>query len=98
MHYPRAGHQAHKFKLSSCHARMLPCLFDGGALANPHVVAWEASRPINNLPRLTIDSNPIDGGRYILDAAAGLEVLAECPEVAPFVRPFVGSREYLNGG
>ena len=84
--------------LEGRHAVITPYLFDGGALANPHVVVWEESRPINSLPRLVIGSKPIDGGHYILDAPARAELLAVCPEVAPFVRPYVGSWEYLNGG
>ena len=84
--------------LEGRHAVITPYLFDGGALANPHVVVWEESRPINSLPRLVIGSKPIDGGHYILDAPARAELLAVCSEVAPFVRPYVGSWEYLNGG
>ena len=84
--------------LEGRHAVITPYLFDGGALANPHVVVWEESRPINSLPRLVIGSKPIDGGHYILDAPARAELLAVCPEVGPFVRPYVGSWEYLNGG
>ena len=84
--------------LEGHHAVITPYLFDGGALANPHAVVWEESRPLNGMPRLIIGSKPIDGGHYILDAATRAELLAACPEVAPFVRPYVGSWEYLNGG
>ena len=84
--------------LEGRHAVITPYLFDGGALTNPHAVVWEESRPLNGMPRLIIGSKPIDGGHYILDAATRAELLAACPEVAPFVRPYVGSWEYLNGG
>ena len=84
--------------LEGRHAMITPYLFDGGALADPHIVVRQESRPINGMPQLFIGSKPIDGGHYILDAAARSELLAECPEAAPFVRPYVGSREYLNGG
>ena len=84
--------------LEGRHAVITPYLFDGGALADPHVVVRQESRPINGMPQLVIGSKPIDGGHYILDAAARSELLAECPEAAPFARPYVGSREYLNGG
>ena len=84
--------------LEARHAVLTPYLFDGGALANPHDVVWEESRPLNGMPRLIIGSKPIDGGHYILDAATRTELLAACPEAAPFVRPYVGSWEYLNGG
>ena len=84
--------------LEGHHAVITPYLLDGAALANPHVVVSEESRPMNSLPRLVIGSKPIDGGHYILDATARAELLAACPEVARFVRPYVGSWEYLNGG
>ena len=84
--------------LEGHHAVITPYLLDGGALADPHVVVREEGRPINGLPRLIIGSKPIDGGHYILDAAGRAELLRACPEVAPFVRPYVGSWEYLNGG
>ena len=84
--------------LEGRHDVITPYLFDGGALANPRVVVQQESRPINGMPQLIIGSKPIDGGHYILDAAARAELLAACPKVAPFVRPYVGSWEYLNGG
>ena len=84
--------------LEGRHAVLTPYLFDGGELANPHVVVWEERRPLNGMPRLVIGSKPIDGGHYILDAAARAQLLDACPAVAPFVRPYVGSWEYLNGG
>ena len=48
------------------------------------------------MPRLIIGSKPIDGGNYILDAAARADLLDAWPEAAPLIRPYVGSREYLN--
>ena len=84
--------------LESRHAVITPYLFDGGALASPHLIVREEGRPINGMPRLIIGSKPIDGGHYILDAAARAELLEECPAAAPFIRPYVGSREYLNRG
>ena len=79
-------------------AAITPYLFDGGGLANPHLVVGTESQPINGLAKLIIGSKPIDGGHYILAADERDALLAECPEAAPYVRPFIGSREYLNGG
>ena len=79
-------------------AAITPYLFDGGGLANPHLVVGTASQPINGLAKLVIGSKPIDGGHYILEADERDALLAECPEAAPYVRPFIGAREYLNGG
>ena len=79
-------------------AAITPYLFDGGGLANPHLVVGTESQPINGLAKLVIGSKPIDGGHYILEADERDALLAECPEAALYVRPFIGAREYLNGG
>ena len=83
--------------LESRHAVITPYLFDGGGLADPHLVVREEAHAINGMLRLVIGSKPIDGGHYVLDAAERGAVLDACPAAAPFVRPYIGSREYLNG-
>ena len=84
--------------LESSHAVISPYLFDGGGLADPHLVVREEGRPINGLPRLRIGSKPIDGGHYVFDAGQRSAFLDAEPDAAPFLRPFVGAREYLQGG
>ena len=46
---------------------------------------------------LQIGSKPIDGGHYIFDRSEADAFLAEEPDAAPFIHPYVGSREFLNG-
>ncbi len=58
----------------------------------------EESRPINGLPQLIIGSKPIDGGHYIFNVAERRDLLAAEPEAAQFLRPYMGAREYLQGG
>ena len=84
--------------LESRHAVITPYLFDGGALANPHLVVREEGRPINGLSQLITGSQPIDDGLYIFDAEERLAFLDTEPDAAPFLCPFVGAREYLQGG
>ena len=81
----------------SRHAVITPYLFDGGALANPHLVVREEGRPINGMRQLITGSQPIDDGQYIFDEAERLAFLEAEPSAAPFLRPFVGAREYLRG-
>ncbi len=80
------------------HAALSPYLFDAGGLANPHLTVREESAPINGMGRLIIGSKPIDGGHYIFDAEERAEFLANEPNAAPFLLPFIGAREYLQGG
>ena len=82
----------------SRHAALSPYLFDAGGLSDPHLVVREESAPINGMGRLIIGSKPIDGGHYIFDATGRTAFLDAEPDSAPWFRPFVGAREYLQGG
>ena len=84
--------------LESNHAAISPYLIDGGGLANPHVVVREEARPINGFQRLITGSQPIDSGHYIFNAEQRGAFLEEEPDAREFLRPFVGAREYLQGG
>ena len=82
----------------SLHAVLSPYLFDAGGLADPHLTVRNESRPINGMRRLIIGSKPIDGGNYIFGSEQQRsEFVATEPNAEPYVRPFVGSREYLQG-
>ena len=80
------------------HTALSPYLFDAGGLADPHLTVHEESRPINGMEKLIIGSKPIDGGHYIFDPEERAALLSVEPDAAPFLRPFVGAREYLQGG
>ena len=82
----------------SRHAVLSPYLFDAGGLGDPRVVVRSESRPVNGLPKLIIGSKPIDGGHYIFKADERDAFLEEEPDAGPYLRPFVGSREFLQGG
>ena len=47
--------------------------------------------------QLLTGSQPIDGGLCIFDAEERFAFLDAEPDAAPFLRPFVGAREYLQG-
>ena len=82
----------------SGHAVLSPYLFDAGGLSDPHLVVREESAPINGMGRLIIGSKPIDGGEYIFNAEERAALLEAEPDAAPWLRPFIGAREYLQGG
>ena len=82
----------------SRHAALSPYLFDAGGLSDPHLVVPEESKPINGMKRLITGSKPIDGGHFIFNAAERREFLDAEPEAARWLRPFMGAREYLQGG
>ena len=80
------------------HSALSPYLFDAGGLSDPHLVVRVESAPINGMGRLIIGSKPIDGGNYIFDAEERAAFLDAEPDAGPFLRPYVGAREYLQGG
>ncbi len=82
----------------SRHGALSPYLFDAGGLSDSHLVVREESRPINGMGRLIIGSKLIDGGNYIFDAEERAAFLEAEPGASPWLRPFVGAREYLQGG
>lgn len=82
----------------SRHTALSPYLFDASGLTDSRIVVKEESRQINGLPKLIIGSKPIDGGHYIFKPDEHAAFLQEEPEAEPYLRPFVGSREFLQGG
>ena len=80
------------------HTALSPYLFDAGGLADPHLTVCEESQPLNGLPPLLSGSQPIDNGHYIFSADECAAFLADEPGAAPFLRPYVGAREYIQGG
>ena len=82
----------------SVHAAISPYLIDASGLADPNVVVHKAANPLNGLPRPVIGSKPIDGGHYIFKAADREAFLGEEPGAERFLHPYIGAREYIQGG
>ena len=80
------------------HAILSPYLFGADGLTDPHLTVREESRPINGMAPLRYGSQPIDGGHIIFGAEERDALLAVEPDAAPFLHPYVGAREYLQGG
>ena len=83
--------------LKSDHSMLSPYLFDASGLRNPHIIVREESHPINGLRKMIIGSKPIDGGHYIFNEKERNEFLEIEPGVSPFMQPFVGAHEFLQG-
>jgi hypothetical protein len=82
----------------SRHASLSPYLFDASGVGDRHLVVDETSQQLCGQPQLVIGSKPIDGGYLILDDEERQAFLAEEPFATRFMRPFIGSKEYLQGG
>lgn len=82
----------------SRHTTLSPYLIDGQGLTDAHLVVREESKPINGMGKLIIGSKPIDGGHYIFNKQEREIFLGEESEATNYMRPFVGAREFLQGG
>ncbi len=81
----------------SRHVALTPYLFDAGTVTNRHLVVEETSRPLGEIPKLVIGSKPIDEGHYIFSRDERREFLRREPAAKKFMRPFIGTDEFLNG-
>ncbi|MCY4315096.1 MAG: hypothetical protein OXC66_03140 [Roseovarius sp.] len=79
------------------YAAISPYLFDAGGMANPRLVVKRESSAINGLAKLIIGSKPIDGGNYIFNESQRREFLENEPDAEDLLRPFAGTREFLQG-
>ena len=79
------------------HAKLSAYLTDASRFADPHLVVREAAQPINGAAQMVIGSKPIDSGHLIFDESRRAEFLAREPLAAPYLRPYVGAEELING-
>lgn len=54
-------------------------------------------RPLNGAPEMSFGNQPIDGGNLLLNYDERAALLEKAPEAEAFIRPFLGSQEFING-
>jgi hypothetical protein len=86
--YEHADGVAHLVQTS----RINPYLVDA-----PETFLSRRSASISHAPDIAFGSMPNDGGHLLLTDNAKAELLAVEPEAATWIRPFLGSEEYING-
>ena len=64
----------------------------------PDVILPRRSTPIGDVPEMSFGNQPIDGGHLLMTPDEARELLAAAPELAPYVRLFLGADEFINGG
>ena len=72
-------------------------LVDTSHLANPYMVVDRERKSLSDLPKIGVGTKPVDGGHYILNREEKEAFLAEQPDAADMLRPFIGGREFING-
>ncbi len=91
--YDNATSEPDEIKLS----QISPYLVDASHLGNPHLVVERRRSAISSLPKICVGTKPVDGGNFILYRQEREDLLTREPEAARLLRPFIGSREYING-
>jgi hypothetical protein len=81
----------------SSHRALSPYLFDASNLIDRHTVVGRDRRSPVLMPLAQVGSKPVDGGYLIFDANERDQLLSEEPNLNQFLRPFLGTEEYLGG-
>lgn len=61
-----------------------------------NVFVKKQSRPISSIPKMDLGSMPKDGGNFIVEEDDYHEIIDEYPELKTIIRPYLGSKEYIN--
>ena len=73
-----------------------PYLVDASALLDQRTVVRRARSRADDLPAPQVGTKPVDGGHYILDVPQREALLEREPQAEPYIRPYVGSREFIH--
>jgi hypothetical protein len=76
----------------SAAANISPYLTNGS-----DVVVLSRSTPVSPAPEIVFGNMPNDGGNLLLTTAEREELLKKEPDAEKFIRPFLGSQEFING-
>lgn len=72
---------------------------NGYLSAAPDVFIANRGKPVNHgAPEMTKGSQPTDGGSLILTDDERATLIDAHPDLEKVIRPFIGGREFLNGG
>lgn len=79
------------------HGALTAYLFDARGVANRHLVVVETTRPLSERPHIVFGNMPNDDGNLILSAPERAELIEAYPQIAPFVRPLYGAKDFIDG-
>lgn len=80
------------------HVALTPYLFGAETVRNRHLVVTRERESLCSAPQIRVGTKPVDDGHYIFDAAERALLLAEEPGAEPWLHPFLGGEEFINGG
>jgi len=74
-----------------------PYLVNAAELPDPHIVVHAQKHSLMGYPDLIMGTKPVVDGYYIFTEEQKEAFLQKEPGAAPFMRPYIGSREFING-
>jgi type I restriction-modification system DNA methylase subunit len=64
----------------------------------PNVFVESRAKPLCNVPVMKLGNKPSDGGSLIVSDDERSEILIREPALEKYILPYVGAREFINGG
>ena len=83
--------------VESHHGALTAYLFDARGVANRHLVVVETTKPLSQRPPIVFGNMPNDDGNLILSPAERFDLLASYPQIARYVRPLYGAKDFIDG-
>ncbi len=90
------NHQKNKFIFSEGRIQLVKNINAYLAQGN-NIIIKKQNKPISILPDMTYGNKAVDGGNLILDEQAKNEILSNDSNASKFIRPLLGSYEFING-
>lgn len=92
---------------SSCHSQHQRRIYDGNQVQDvtninpylidaPDAIIGTRSKPLCDVPAISYGNKPSDGGNLILSEEERKRLLSDDPEMEPYVRRYVGARDFIN--
>ena len=66
-------------------------------VAGPNVEIEQSRSPISELHPMLFGNMPRDGGHFVLSSLERKNMLIDYPELQPFIRPYLGSEQMIQG-
>jgi hypothetical protein len=70
---------------------------NGYLVAGPSIYVDAESKPLSDVPVMFWGNKPVDGGHLLMSIDEARRMASDEPAVQPYLRPFYGSQEFIDG-
>ncbi len=85
--YPKLNEEPKKLRVTNINPYLIDAI---------DVVIGNRTKPLCNVPPFVYGNKPVDGGHLLLSAEEKDDLLKKEPEAEKWLRPVIGSREFIN--